>query len=120
MAEQGTGLQPIARCRGSSVVTSSLEQRLAEDLDAAFPNGFELLLEGWRGPADPFPMTPLPTVTVAAELDGPWVPIDVEPRMIGPYLAYQRPGTPDFRYLRLAIDVATNPLAPAKVFVRPL
>ncbi len=90
------------------------------DLDGAFPTGFELLFEGWRGPDDPIPMLPWPTITTADDLDGPWTELPIEGRMIGPYLAYQLLGDPGFRYMK--VDVQTNfaPLAPARILIRNL
>jgi len=90
------------------------------DLDGAFPTGVEILLEGWRGPSDPIPMLPLPTITTADDLDGPWTELALEPRMIGPYLAWQILGDPGFRYMKLDIDTNFNPLAPGKLRIRNL
>jgi hypothetical protein len=90
------------------------------DLHDSFPGGFEVLFEGWRGPTDPIPMEPWPTVSVSNELDGPWVALDATPRMLGPHLAYQHPGDVGYRYLKVEIDVRFNPLAPGKLFIRSL
>jgi hypothetical protein len=90
------------------------------DLDDAFPNGLEILLDGWRGPEDPLPMLPFPTITTADSLDGPWTELALQPRMIGPYLAWQIIGDPGFKYMKLDIDVTRNPLEPGKLFIRNL
>lgn len=90
------------------------------DLDAAFPTGLEILLEGWRGPTDPLPMLPYPTITMANDLSGPWTELELEPRMIGPYLAWQIIGDPGFRFMKLDINVTRNPLAPGKLWIRNL
>jgi len=90
------------------------------DLDGAFPTGLEILLEGWRGPDDPLPMLPWPTITTADDLAGPWTEITVEPRMIGPYLAWQILGDPGFRFMKIDIDTNRAPLAPGKLFIRNL
>ena len=90
------------------------------DLDDAFPTGVEVLLEGWRGPEDPLPMLPWPTITVANTLEGPWTELQVEPRMVGPYLAWQIVGDPGFRFMKLDINTNRNPLAPGKLFIRNL
>jgi hypothetical protein len=40
--------------------------------------------------------------------------------MIGPYLAWQIIGDPGFRFMKLDINVARNPLAPGKLWIRNL